>query len=770
MLTLPLLLTIIIFGYAVAFIIGYVYYYQKKYGQKPRQKSHVTIKELLENVSDENKSQFIEKQQKTMEIITETKRKISEQAQATVPEEMAKKYLAIDKTQETQLIREGAKLLKHYGPAEPISEEQRKTDMDELLKAASQLDAMENETPIENVEEHFSNVGYGLWMDTIAQGIRKITSDATIRKNGILQVEKLMSFLPRAFDPKEIRNALQLMKKSKEIIDLVELNPKTIVVAFTAESADLKMAEKVLLAATANEEEMSKQKVKMLFGWEDDFLNETIAHLQALNILQIKGDKLVAEGLLSAKDRENIKQKQEARKTAMANPAPQAVSSEQASAMGLFKAESESSEETPTPPVMKVPAVPQIPKMPATLPKSKQGKSGEIPLPPTKPSIPGMPEAPTIPAMKPLKSIPKPPAGKFVPKVPAVPAMPKVAKLPPVPKVAPLPVKTKTPSTKLPSFKGLPAIKPLPPKVTNQDKQSPKPAKTREPKVPFKKPIKPTAPGIPMKPVVPQVPKLPVAKKASLPAKKAIKSVAKTVTKKKPVVAAKSDETAPEHYVQIGNVTPINETQRQLDIEDIMSAVAELEKEGSFSSGKEKANMRIYNKEGKPVDQEELIKENQVEEGTGEGESIEADDGPANAELVAEKILAVYEKQEIVNGGVMQLKKLKRLLSEEGADLDEHKLASTLEVVKTMGMISNIIQMAGDDQLILFKDMELGPDELGIIQLALGTRADEFTKDNIVQLLNVPEELVLDALKKLQDKSIIRFSGDAIEIPGIIQE
>jgi hypothetical protein len=79
--------------------------------------------------------------------------------------------------------------------------------------------------------------------------------------------------------------------------------------------------------------------------------------------------------------------------------------------------------------------------------------------------------------------------------------------------------------------------------------------------------------------------------------------------------------------------------------------------------------------------------------------------------------------------------------------------------------------MAGDDKLILFKnDMELGPDELGIIQLALGTSASEFTKDNIVQILSVPEEIILDALKKLQDKGIIRFSGDTIEIPGIIQE
>ncbi|MBN2151385.1 MAG: hypothetical protein JW839_08070, partial [Candidatus Lokiarchaeota archaeon] len=420
MFTLPLLVLVVVFGYSAAIIIGYVYYYQKTHAQKPRARK-VTIKALLDNVAEGDKTQFISKQQQTMKIITETKKKISEQTATAIPGQMAKKLLAMSTAQEAVLIKEGAKLLKQMGSsAEPVSEEQRKTDMEELLKAATKLQEMEKESPLEDVDEFFSNVGYGLWMDTIAQGLRKITSDPNIRKHGILQVEKLMSFLPRAFDPKDIRNALQLMKKSKEIVDLVELNPKTVVIGFSQESTELKTAEKVLLAAIASEDEMTKQKVKMLFNWEDDFLNEVCARLTALNILQIKGDKLVAEGLLTAKDKEYIKQKEATKRAAMtlstpgekAASAPKAVAQPVAARLAPLPAASKPAVNLP---VVKVPAVPTVPGAPGV------PEAAERPAKPAKPAIPPVPPV--------HAHADAAPGGALRP--PSLPAIPKVAPLPP---------------------------------------------------------------------------------------------------------------------------------------------------------------------------------------------------------------------------------------------------------------------------------------------------------------------------------------------------
>ncbi|NMC07753.1 MAG: winged helix-turn-helix domain-containing protein [Candidatus Lokiarchaeota archaeon] len=217
-------------------------------------------------------------------------------------------------------------------------------------------------------------------------------------------------------------------------------------------------------------------------------------------------------------------------------------------------------------------------------------------------------------------------------------------------------------------------------------------------------------------------------------------------------------------YVQIGDITPVDEAQRKDDMDDIMKAVMELERESSFSSGKERPNMQIYDKEGNAVDNEGLLKKDTIELPAQTTEST------LEVEALAEKILGVYEKQEIVNGGVMQLKKLKSLLDQEaGRIIDTGKLAATLEVVQSMGMISKIIDLPGNDKLLIFKEIELPADEVGIIQLAISTPIAEFTKDNIVAMLGIPEEVVLATLKRLQDKGIIRFSGNSIQVPGVMQ-
>ncbi|MEX2757703.1 MAG: hypothetical protein Q6365_020180, partial [Candidatus Sigynarchaeota archaeon] len=485
MLTLPLLLLVVIFGYSAGIIIGYVYYYQKTHASKPRARK-VTIKALLDNVADEDKTQFISKQQQTMKIITETKKKISDQTATTtsIPDQMTKKLLAMDSAQEAELIKEGAKLLKQMGSsAEPVSEEQRKSDMEELLKVANKLKEMETETPIQDVEEFYGNVGYGLWMDTISQSLRKITTDPNIRKHGVLQIEKLMSFLPRAFDPKDIRNALQLMKKSKEIVDLVELNPKTVVIAFTPESTELKTAEKVLLAAIASEDEMTKQKVKMLFNWEEDFLNEVCAHLTALNILQIKGDKLIAEGLMTAKDREQIKQKEAAKRASMSVASPGSQ----------------------VPPVPKTVTKPAASQPPATIAPPKPAINlpvVKVPPAPVAPSVAG----PSITSNRPEPAKPIVPilttatnAPGITAKPPAVPQLPKIA--PPSPSVKA--IHPPDAAATLSAVKTLPPVQPLPPKTPKLPGSAVKPSPASNmpsptpPPVPSVPPAAPVAPSIP---------------------------------------------------------------------------------------------------------------------------------------------------------------------------------------------------------------------------------------------------------------------------------
>jgi hypothetical protein len=362
------------------------------------------------------------------------------------------------------------------------------------------------------------------------------------------------------------------------------------------------------------------------------------------------------------------------------------------------------------------------------------------------PAVPPVPGLLSTPAAAPRASSKAPPA---------VPAIPKVAPLPPsakpitAPSSPPVPVVKPLAPAVIPAVKPLPAAKPIPPKTPALPSLAtmPVPASNVAP------PALPSTPSaVPAKPT-PPAPSLVKPSVAPLPAKPKSVAALPKPTPVKPVPVSEEVNEAPTKgkYVQIGDITPVNEAQRKDDMDDIMNAVMELEREASFSSGKEKANMQIFDKEGRAVDNESLLSQDKI------GKPSAPEESTPEVEALAEKILAVYEKQEIVNGGVMQLKKLQSLLDDEaaGKKIDSGKLASTLEVVRSMGMIS--------------KKLELPADEIGIIQLAISTPIAEFTKENIVNMLGVPEEIVLATLKKLQGKGIIRFSGKSIQVPGVIQ-
>nr|MDO8117169.1 hypothetical protein [Candidatus Sigynarchaeota archaeon] len=751
MLALPLYIILIVFGFSAAFIIGYVYRYQLKFSEKKPIKTRRggTLKAMLARIdSDDEKTAFIEKQQKTMEIIAETKKKISDKVPEQVSGEMTKKYLAMDSTQEKKVMKDAEKYLKIYASAEPVTEEQRQQDLQDLLKAAETLEKMESETPVVDVEERFSNVGYGLWMDTVSQGIRKIIKDTNIRKHGILQVEKLMSFLPRRrFDVKDIRNALQLLKKAKEIVDIIELSSNILVIAFTQEAVNLTISEKVLLAAIADEFEVTRQKIKNIFNWEDDFLNATIAKLQALNIINVKGDKLSADGLFTPKDKADLEQKK-------------------------------SVQQPKSPPVVQIPTgtseMPKEPQKPAAAPSTSPSGQARAPSVPPAPKVPPIPAKSTsgtlAPSPMPIPAVKAPPAAP-VPKPVALP--PKPAGSPQLKPASPAP---SPPSAPVLPGKGVPAMKTIPAIPAKQPTSSPA---VDAPKSATGSPVAPTTPApksVPLQtPSIPSKPSLP--KVSAIPSKPGAAKLTPVSLPKVGVPLKVSKQPAPDlppqdthleghsppmkGLVQVGHATPINETQRRLDIDDLMNAMAELEEESTFSSGKD--NLDIFNKEGTKVNSEELISSTKVTTSASPG------DVPSpEVALLAEKILAVYEKQEILNGGLMQFAKLKKLLREEtGGDFQETKFMATLEVVKSMGMISRILDVPGsEEKIVLFKDITLDPDEMKVTQYAMGKPVNQLTKSSIATVLGLDEAGVLSVLKKMQDKGILRFTGkDAIQIP-----
>ncbi|MHA1370208.1 MAG: hypothetical protein ACTSRA_10895, partial [Promethearchaeota archaeon] len=138
---------------------------------------------------------------------------------------------------------------------------------------------------------------------------------------------------------------------------------------------------------------------------------------------------------------------------------------------------------------------------------------------------------------------------------------------------------------------------------------------------------------------------------------------------------------------------------------------------------------------------------------------------------LSEKIFAIYEKHEIVNGGVMQLKKLEQLLIKEGLkSINKEDLKKTIDLLKSMGMISRVLEFPNGEKVLLFKDIPLSDKEIEILGKVLETPKQLFVKTKLATILNMTEEEILDLLKNLQEKGIIRYHGDSvIEVPGFIQ-
>ncbi|MFX0100611.1 MAG: hypothetical protein ACFFCS_13635 [Candidatus Hodarchaeota archaeon] len=734
MFNLPIYLYIIIFGYMVAFILGYVYYYQKQVAQqgptRRTRRSKVSLKSMLQNVADDEKKTFLEKQQQTMSLISETKKRISEQTASVAPA-LTEKFLG-SKDQEMAMLKEGAKLLKSVGGSwEPMSEEQRQTDMEELMKAVEKLDEMEEETPVEDVDERFRDTGYGLWMDQVSGVIRKIIADNNIQKYGLLQLEKLIHFLPRPLERRDVRNALELLKESKEITGVVELSPNIVVITFTREAAKIELSEKVLLAAIANEDKMTKQKVKMLFGWDDDHLNDTIARLQSLNILHVRNDELIAEGLMTGRDRDAAKQKEDARKppssakkleVKIRGESAEEVTKSKPKTSGLFASSSPEVAKIPTP---QVPAVPKVP------PVSR----------PSPPPVSPAPQEVTKPAPPPVSPVPR-----------------EVTK-PAPPPVSPVPREVTKPAP--------PPVSPVSPPTTPVVKPTAPPVSVKPPSLPEVKPVKPTLPESKKEP----------KKAISTPAPKKLKplptvNLPKMVVPSEPMRIFKEEKPQKKKIIaeaktpavpKIKSAAEIDAIRKDDDMNDLLGAVAELEKESAFSSSKD--DLKVFDKEGREVKTEDLIKEDAVEK-----TPPKADMGD-DTEKFTGIILSIYEKQEILNGGLMQLKKLRDLFKKEVKEFDEDSFNSTLELIRSMGMISDILDLGKGEKLVLFKEMSLSEGELKILRMAIGKPLKQFTKSNLLEKTGIDEDEMLGLLKSLQEKGIIRLEGkDVISIPGVIQE
>jgi hypothetical protein len=136
-------------------------------------------------------------------------------------------------------------------------------------------------------------------------------------------------------------------------------------------------------------------------------------------------------------------------------------------------------------------------------------------------------------------------------------------------------------------------------------------------------------------------------------------------------------------------------------------------------------------------------------------------------DVISQKILSFHEKYSLLNGGFSQYEKIKDYLQREIDDISEENIKTVLEQLIELKLISDSIKV-GKRICYLFREVELSKNELAFIKYAFDK--EPLKKDAYKRGLKWNEEKVLDTMKKLQEKGILRIESNTIIIPGIQQK
>jgi len=136
-------------------------------------------------------------------------------------------------------------------------------------------------------------------------------------------------------------------------------------------------------------------------------------------------------------------------------------------------------------------------------------------------------------------------------------------------------------------------------------------------------------------------------------------------------------------------------------------------------------------------------------------------------ETISQKILSYHEKFFLINGGFSQYEKIKQFIDQEITDVPNEVIFSVLDQLFELKLIFKSFKI-GKVIYYLFKDVELNAVEKKFIIFA--TNKKPLKKINFLKGLKWDEEKVLNTMKSLQEKGILRIESNNIIIPGIVQK
>ena len=293
---LEILIILIISAFVIIIFIIYWKLVKKSRLRRKRELIEESTREALdESLSEVEKERIKNKLKEISQISVDKEEKLTET-------HFKKKELKIIRKAEDEFISFSA----GFKTSIPADEKERERDLINLKEAISILESFDDSTY--KVGQKIIDAGVGMFYDKTSRHFLKIINKQKLNEFKLIPVQRLKYYAFKSI--KNIKNndflpILKVMKDTKLINDIIEINSIFHLIAFTEEQFNFSIPEKVLLTFAYDENLLTKKKLMKLTEWKDKYLNKILNGLINKGVIEVSKDKIIIEGFGNVEEREN---------------------------------------------------------------------------------------------------------------------------------------------------------------------------------------------------------------------------------------------------------------------------------------------------------------------------------------------------------------------------------------------------------------------------------------------------------------------------------
>ncbi|MFW9929627.1 MAG: hypothetical protein ACFFD1_09565 [Candidatus Thorarchaeota archaeon] len=255
----------------------------------------------------EKKNEMKEKLKQISKIIQETEETLEQEIHAkdkkvsikeSVPDDES---LIIEQAEKEYLIHSA-----DFGSAMPKTETELHEDMENLKMSIQILESLDKE--FYTSEPIKPDLGTGMFYEKITRKLQEIIKEQQLLEFKIIPVQRLKYHALNRI--KNLKNddflpVLKLMKDTKLIADLVEINPKLYIIIFGDTEFEFSNPEKVVLSFVYEKEGLTVEDLLEITEWDFGYASQVLNSLFSKELAMIKEDIIMVEGFGSSEERRN---------------------------------------------------------------------------------------------------------------------------------------------------------------------------------------------------------------------------------------------------------------------------------------------------------------------------------------------------------------------------------------------------------------------------------------------------------------------------------